>query len=61
MEAASIAFGHRSVKTPQVYCYQKSPDTGNSEVLRASDDAMPGNPGTKTPLISRTDDYTGYA
>jgi integrase len=61
IETASIALGHRSIKTTQAYYCQKSIDTVNSEVLQALDDAVPGYPGTKNPLISRTDDHTGYA
>lgn len=36
-------------------------DTLDSLVSRALDDAMPGTPGTRNPLISRAEDYTGYA
>jgi integrase len=61
IEIASIALGHRSIKTTQAYYCQKSLDTVNSEVLRALDDTMPGTPGTEKPLISQTTDYTGYA
>lgn len=61
IETASIALGHRSIKTTQAYYCQKSLDTVNSEVLRALDDAVHGYPGAKNPLISRTDDFTGYA
>lgn len=60
LETASIALGHRSVRTTQAYYCQKSLDTVNSEILRALDDAMPGTPGTKNALISPADDYTGY-
>ena len=41
------------------YC-QKSLDTVNSEALRALEDAMPGTPGTRNPLVSRTEVITGY-
>ena len=61
IETDAIALGHNSVKTTQAYYCQKSLDTVNSEVLKALDDAVNGNPGAKNPLISRTDDYTGYA
>jgi integrase len=61
LETASIVLGHRSVRTTQAYYCQKSLDTVNSEVLRALDDAMPGYPGTKTPLIEKENDYPGYA
>jgi hypothetical protein len=58
---ASISIEHRSVKTTQAYYCQKSLDTVNSEVLQALDDAVPDYRGTKNPLISQTDDCTGYA
>ena len=61
LETASIALGHGSVRTTQAYYCQKSLDTVNSEVLRALDDVLPGNPGTEEALISQRDDHTGYA
>lgn len=60
LETASIAPWHRSVKTTQAYYCQKSLDTVNSEALRALEDAMPGTPGTRNPLVSRTEVITGY-
>ena len=60
-ETVPAALGLRDVKAVHATCRQKSLDTVNSEVLRALDDAMPGTPGTERALISRTDDYTGYA
>ncbi|UCE80450.1 MAG: hypothetical protein JSV94_04630 [Methanobacteriota archaeon] len=47
--------GHASV------LLQISIDTVNSEVLQTLNDAVLGYPGTKNSVISRTDDYTGYA
>lgn len=46
IETASIALGHRSIKTTQAHYCQESLDTVNSQVLRALEDAMPGTPGT---------------
>ena len=60
IETDAIALGHRSIKTTQAYYCQKSLDTVNSEVLRALEDAMPGTPGTRNSLISRTEVITGY-
>ena len=61
LEVASLALGHRSVRTTQAYYCQKSMDTVRSEVLRAFDSEMSRPPGTKKALIFSTDDYTGYA
>jgi len=61
LETASLALGHRSVRTTQAYYCQKSMDTVRSEVLRALGNGPSRPPGTKKGLISPTDDYTGYA
>jgi len=61
LEIASLALGHRSVRTTQAYYCQKSMDTVKSEVLRALGNGSSIPPGTENRLISRTDDNTGYA
>ena len=61
LETASIAIGHGSIRTTQAYYCQESLDTVNSEVLRALEDEVSIPLGTENRLISRTDDYTGYA
>jgi hypothetical protein len=61
LEVASLAIGHKSVRTTQAYYCQKSMDVVNSEVLRALGNEPSIPPGAETPLISPTDDYTGYA
>lgn len=60
IEVASLALGHRSVKTTQAYYCQKSMDIVRSEVLRALGNETSTPPGTENRLISPTDDYTGY-
>ena len=60
IETASIALGHRSIRTTQAYYCQKSIDTVKSNVLNALEDAVPTIPGAKSPLISRKDDFAGY-
>ncbi|MDH3365193.1 MAG: site-specific integrase [Thermoplasmata archaeon] len=61
LETASGALGHNSLKTTQKYYCQRSTDAVNREILRIMDGSMPASPGTKNPVISRSDDYTGYA
>jgi integrase len=61
LEVASLALGHKSVKTTQAYYCQKSMDSVNSEVLRALVNEPSIPPGTENQLISQTDDFTGYA
>ena len=60
LEVASLALGHRSVRTTQAYYCQKSMDIVRSEVLRALVNEMSIPPGTENRLISPTDDYAGY-
>jgi len=60
LEVASLALGHRSVRTTQAYYCQKSMDIVRSEVLRALGNETSTPPGTENRLISPTDDYTGY-
>ena len=61
LEVASLALGHRSVRTTQAYYCQKSMDIVRSEVLRALVNETSAPPGTENRLISPTDDYAGYA
>jgi integrase/recombinase XerD len=61
LETASLALGHRSVRTTQAYYCQRSMDTVKTEVLRALECEMSIPLGTENRLISRTDKSTGYA